>query len=391
MKWLKRIGLGLVALLFIAAIFFFFFLGKIADRKINTCEHASTENISPQARKLHKQLLIADLHADNLLWDRNLLERHDRGQVDLPRLQEGNVAFQVFDAVIKTPSHLNYQKNDDQSDDITLVAMANRWPPRTWTSLLQRALYQSKILHRAAKRSNGQLVLIKSRQDLDNFLVARKRNQNLVGGMLSVEGLHALEGDIGNLPKLYDAGYRMLGLVHFFDNAVGGSSTGVKKGGLTDFGKQVVRKMESMDIIIDLAHASPQVVDDVLKIANRPVVVSHTGVQGIHNSPRNLSDRQIRAIAAKGGLIGIGFWQGALGGIHPANIAKSIHYVVDLVGIEHVALGSDFDGAVHTYFDAAGMVHVTEALLQEGFSEEEIAMVMGGNEIRFFQRWLPEE
>jgi microsomal dipeptidase-like Zn-dependent dipeptidase len=181
----------------------------------------------------------------------------------------------------------------------------------------------------------------------------------------------------------------MMGLVHFFDNEVGGSSAGVEKGGLTDFGRRVVREMESRKIIIDLAHASEALFADVMKMATRPVIVSHTGVKGVNESPRNLSDAQIRQVAESGGLIGIGFWAEAAGGTHPQDIARAIRYTVDIAGIDHVALGSDFDGAVTTSFDASEIVYLTEALIREGFSDEDIKKIIGENQINFFLANLP--
>ena len=152
----------------------------------------------------------------------------------------------------------------------------------------------------------------------------------------------------------------------------------------------VQQKMNQRKIIIDLAHASDQVIDEVLELSTEPVIVSHTGVKGMVASQRNLSDRHIRAIADKGGLIGIGFWAEAVGSTHPQDIARSITYVAELVGSEHVALGSDFDGAVETSFDSSEIIYITEALLREGMPHEDIKKVMGENALNFLQRNLPQ-
>ncbi len=370
---------------------FFWVLGKYVDSDMNRTRNVDLSQVSQEARELHQELLVADWHADNLLWDRDLLNNISYGQVDLPRLIAGGFALQVFDAVIKTPRGLNYERNDADTDNITLLAVANRWPPKTWNSLLERALYQSQLLHEAAERSEGNLRIIKNKSDLIDFLVHKETKPTIVGGLLSVEGLHALERDLDNVGKLERAGFRILGLVHFFDNALGGSSAGVEQGGLTDFGRQVLKQMEERSIIVDLAHASETLFFDVLAISTRPVVVSHTGIKAIYDSPRNLSDKQILAIADNGGIIGIGFWAGANGDINPASIAKAVRYVVDMVGIQHVSLGSDFDGAVETHFDASEMVVLTEALLAEGFTASEIKLIMGLNQINFLLENLPEE
>lgn len=386
---IRRFFKYVLILTVIALIAFFFLAGKIADRSYNQVVEIDNYQISEEAKKLHEKLLIADLHADNLLWDRNHNEKLGHGMVDIPRLLEGNYALQVFDAVIKTPKNQNYDANTGDTDNITTLAIANRWPPQTWFSLKERAIHQSNILKDAALSSSA-LEIIYNKADLRYFMSIRKSNSYKVGGILSIEGLHALEGDFDNLEILYNAGYRMMGLVHFFDNEVGGSSAGTDKGGLTDFGRRVVREMEKKKIIIDLAHASPALIRDVISIANRPLIVSHTGVKGTYNSPRNLSDEEIRLIANKGGLIGIGFWAEAVGSTRPQDIARAIRYVSDLVGIDHVALGSDFDGAVITSFDTANIIYLTEALLREGFLHEEIEKIMGGNQIRFFMENLPD-
>lgn len=373
----------------LVVIFFFFFLAKLVDRRINKCDYATTENVSEQAKALHKELLIADMHADTFLWDRDFLQSNRQGHIDLPRMLEGNAAIQIFDAVTKTPKGLNYNNNDDTTDNITLLSIANRWPMKTWNSLLARALHNAERIRRASKDSSGKFSVLTTGTELNAFLEKRKSNAQMAAALLAVEGLHALQGKLENLDTLYRAGYRMMGFVHFFDNDAGGSSTGVQKGGLTEFGKQALKKMEALNIIIDLAHASEQLMDDILDMATRPVVVSHTGVQGTRDSLRNLSDRHIKAVAAKGGLIGIGYWSEAVGDISPAGIAKAIRYTSQLVGVEHVALGSDFDGAVHTRFDISALPLLTDALLKEGFSEEEIRGIMGGNQISFLQQWLP--
>ncbi|MFB3134057.1 MAG: dipeptidase, partial [Rhodothermales bacterium] len=161
------------------------------------------------------------------------------------------------------------------------------------------------------------------------------------------------------------------------------------KGGLTELGRQVIRRMEERHILVDLAHVSPQSIDEILEMATRPVVVSHTGVQGTCAGVRNLSDRHLQRIADNGGVIGIGYWDGALCSVALDALVRAIRYVVDRAGVEHVALGSDFDGTTHTPFDTTGLVLLTEALLEDGFSEEEVGLIMGGNVLRLLKETLP--
>ena len=164
----------------------------------------------------------------------------------------------------------------------------------------------------------------------------------MVGGMLFVEGLHDLEGKIENLEVLHAAGFRMAGLTHFFDNDIAGSMHGLKKGGLTPLGRQVVARMEALGMIVDLAHSSHAIIADVLAIATRPVISSHGGVLGTCKINRNLSDDEIRGIAKTGGVIGIGYFKGAICSTNPKDIARAIAHVRDVVGIDYVGLGLRF-------------------------------------------------
>lgn len=345
--------------------------------------------VGARARALHARLLVADLHADTLLWDRDVLRRGSRGHVDVPRLAEGGVALQVFTVVTKSPKNLNIDRNDDRSDDITLLAVAQRWPPATWRSLRARALHQATRLAAAARRSQGALTLVRSASDLDAFLERRRTDPRLVAGVLGLEGSHALAGDLRNVDVLKDAGFRMMAPTHFFDTDIAGSAHGVAKGGLTDKGREWVRVLEEHEVLIDLAHASPQTIEEVLALARKPVVVSHTGVRGTCDNRRNLSDAQLRAIAATGGVIGIGFWDTAVCGEDARAIARAIVHAVRVAGPDHVGLGSDFDGAVTTPFDATGLPQVTQALLDAGMPEDDIARVMGTNVIRLLHQSLP--
>jgi membrane dipeptidase len=344
----------------------------------------------PAAAALHQDLVVADMHADSLLWDRDLLERSHQGHVDLPRLQRANVALQCFTVVTKSPRGQNIERNSAQAgDNITLLAIAQGWPLSCWTSLRERALFQSRRLHDLARRSRGALTVIRWRGDLADLLERRATDRRLVGGVLGIEGAHCLEGEVTNVDVLFEAGFRVVGLVHFFDNEVGGSAHGESQGGLTPFGEQVLRRLEELGMFVDLAHASPALIDDVVRLTRRPLLVTHTGLRGVHDNPRNLSDAHVRAIAATGGLIGVGFWETAVGGIDARAIAASIRYVADLVGVRHVALGSDFDGSVTTPFDVTGLPLVTSALLEAGFAPAEVRLIMGGNLLRLLGEALP--
>jgi microsomal dipeptidase-like Zn-dependent dipeptidase len=388
MSKLRKLG-GALALLLVVG---FCALPRLADRTMNTVARPRDPfAISRGARSLHAELRIADLHADPLLWPRDLLARADHGQVDVPRLIEGRVVLQVFGVATQSPWGLNFERNSAETFDMqTPLAIASGWGPRTYTSRLARALHQAELLRGAADASGGKFTLIATRGDLARHLAAFARDPRRTAGFLGLEGMHALDGRVEALDELSAAGFRMAGFAHFFDNPFAGSSAGEQKHGLTDLGRAALARVEELGMIADLAHASPATIRDVLAHAKRPVVVSHTGVQATCPGPRNLSDEEIRAVGANGGLIGIGAFEGAVCDTTPRAVARAMRHVRDQIGIEHVALGSDFDGAVATAFDASESAVLVEALFAEGFTPDEVRLALGENALALFARLLPE-
>ena len=369
---------------------FLTFAPAILDEEQNVVVEHQAYEISDQAQQLHSSLLIGDWHADSLLWMRNLSKQYDYGHLDFPRMQQGNMALQMFTTVTKSPSGQNYERNSsDASDNITLLAMAQRWPTATWTSLAERALFQADKLYKLAARDPDNLMLIRSRIELAEFLERRLSNPTLIGGLLGTEGSHALDGDLANIQRLYNRGFRMMSLQHFFDNKLGGSLHGTSGEGLTQFGRDAVTEMLRLGVMLDVSHSSEQVVRDTLALSDKPLIVSHTGFQGHCDSPRNISDELMEQIAAAGGLIAVGFWDGAICGNSPATVAEAIVYGIGLVGEDHVSLGSDFDGTVTTSFDGSEMAAITQALLDANLSEQQIRKVMGENMLTYLQTYLP--
>ena len=386
---MKRVLIALLALVVVAVTGFLTVGARIADSRMNTVVSTVVPVVSPVATALHRRLFVADMHADQLLWGRDPLERVSRGHVDVPRLQEGHVALQVFSVVTKTPRGMNYDQNTGDTDNVLLLAIAEHWPLATYTSLRARAVYQADKLRDAALRSANTLTLITTREEMAQFVDRRAGDPAQVSALLAIEGLHALDGKLESVDTLYAAGFRMMGLTHFFDNEVAASAHGVTHAGLTPLGRDVIARMELLGIIVDLAHASSQTVQEVLAMATRPVVVSHTGVAATCPGPRNLTDDQLRAIAANGGLIGIGYWDGAVCEPTVSSIVKAIVHAVQVAGAAHVALGSDFDGATRTPFDTRGMAAITDGLLKAGMDQDTIARVMGGNIRDFLLQQLP--
>ena len=384
---MKR-ALVIIGVIVISALLFVHFIlpGKI-ENSMNVNLPHEPYLVSDRAAKLHESLFVADLHSDSLLWKRDLREESNIGHIDLPRLHKGNVALQVFSATTKSPSGQNYESNEADSDNITLLAVASFWPVRTWTSIYERAVYQLEKLHKLAEQT--ELTVVTSKQDMRAFVAQREKGDPAIAGIYLIEGAHPLEGDIENLDLLFDQGLRIMGLTHFFDNELGGSLHGISGEGLNEFGRSVISRANELGLIIDIAHASPQMVEDVLELSSSPVVLSHGGVKGACDTARNLDDSLMRKVASKGGLVGIGFWDAAVCDATPQGVVRAIRYAIDLMGVNHVALGSDYDGGTAVMFDAGELVVLTDAMLQANFTEDEIRMVMGENIKRFLLENLP--
>lgn len=215
-------------------------------------------------------------------------------------------------------------------------------------------------------------------------LAARKNGE--VAVLPALEGADALEGNIENLYKMHANGLRLIQLIHFRNNELGHMQTWpYSPGGLTDFGREVVMESNRLGLIIDLAHANEQTINEVLELSIHPVIFSHGGVREYTDHDRAVTDEQIRAIAAKGGAIGI--WPH---GRHLKDVAEMVDYiehVINVGGIDHVGIGSDLRGIsqyVEGFGEEANFHAVAAELLDRGYSAEDVGKVMGGN---FFRIW----
>ncbi|MCO4763581.1 MAG: dipeptidase [Myxococcales bacterium] len=387
----RKIG-GVIGAIVVGGLGIFLAIGPgIVEKQRNAVRPHAPWPASAEAQALHKTLFIGDWHTDSLLWNRDLLERGTYGQADVPRWDEGNVGIQVLTAVTKSPSGQNYEHNaTDAHDNITLLAVAQLWPPVTWTSLLQRALYQARKLHGLVERAPKRLAVIRTQRDLEAVIKRRAAGERVLGTLLGIEGGHPLEGNLANVDTLFEAGYRLIGITHFFDNELGGSLHGQSNAGLTDFGKAVVQACIKRGIVVDVAHASPQVAEDVLKLDPRPIVVSHTGIRSHCDTKRNFPDALMKRIAKHGGVIAIGFWKDVTCDDSPKGVVAAISAAVKLVGENHVSLGSDYDGSVPVAFDASELAAVTHEMLAAGYSPERIRKIMGGNMVRVLRAALPK-
>lgn len=367
----------------------FFGLGADLERYVNRVDDFALPIPSEATRALHDGSFVVDLHADSLLFGRDLLVRSDVGHVDLPRLLEGGVGLQVLTAVTRTPFGFDIHRTDPHNPDLLTVAAFAQRSPMATMGAMERALYQGRRLGEMIAASEGRMVAVASRRDLDSLMAERRHGADVVGVLFGLEGAHALEGELANLEALFDAGVRMIGITHFFDNAFAGSAHGLEKGGLTDTGRALVRRMEQLGVVVDLAHLAPAAIDDVLAMATKPTVISHGGVKATCDNPRNVSDDHLRAIAAGGGVIGIGYFELAVCGNEPREVVAAMRHVIDVVGADHLALGSDYDGGTRVTFDSSQLRSLTQQMIDDGIPPESIPGILGGNAVRVLRATLP--
>ncbi len=398
------------------------------DRLVNRVDPALVGvSASPPDTTFHQRLFVADLHADTLGWDRDILLRSDFGHVDLPRLRDGNVSLQVFTVFTKTPPPLPVSAGaithcySRYGPNLTTLLNAFELRPLdTWFNLEARALYQADLLNRFEMRSQTaggmRLRIVRTAGDLNRLTMAWRLRKREIGAVLGVEGAHWL-GDVASVPeaeagvqRLFDAGFRQIALTHNFDNGLAGSSEGCSRPGLTRLGEAVIAKAERLGMVVDLAHLSSPALQRAASLATGPVVVSHTGAQGACKTPcyppRNLTDADIQAVARTGGIIGIGYWPAAVGnGLE--SIGKATAYVASVLSqpnfvaqrrhsdaaydpFDHIALGSDFDGFVTTPIDTSQLALMTAALRQAlNVGDQQVQKIVGGNVCRVFAQRLP--
>ena len=244
--------------------------------------------------------------------------------------------------------------------------------------------------------SGGSLLVIRSAGDLEACLAPG----GPVGVLLGVQGGHVLDGSVGNVARLRELGVRMLAPAHVMDNALVGSGTGRSATGLTDYGREVIAELEAQSIIVDLAHMSVAGIEDSLPLLRRPFVLSHTGLTDVAGarsrwrrfSPatRNIPASLAAEIGAAGGLIGIVLSTQLLGGSTLGAAVRTILFAIDAAGAEHVAIGSDMDGALRMLIDVEGLPALTGGLLEAGLARSTVEGFMGANAVSLLRAGLPD-
>jgi membrane dipeptidase len=370
-----------------------------------------SSDISPQAREIHFRSLVVDTHTDTtqrlIFDDFDLGDRHADGSVDIPRLRQGGVSAIFFAVWIRSTI--------------------------TGKPAVDRAFAQIDAIRGAVNRHRSDLVAAKTAGD-----IRRARQTGQIAVLTAVEGAHMMNGDLGILREFAARGVSYMTLTHVKNTDWADASTDkAAHNGLSDFGLQTIAEMNRLGMIVDVSHISDKALCDVLAASKAPVLASHSSCYALCATPRNLTDDLIRALVARGGVMQINFHMGFLSQefrdaekAHPefeeqmdaearrrcgdneacqlieedrlvrefiahgklprvewTKILDHVDHAVKIGGIDHVGLGSDFDGAEMPYGmeDASRFPWITEGLLQRGYSESEIQKILGGNVLRLMQ------
>jgi len=326
------------------------------------------ENFSTYLQTIHSKYTLVDLHNDILevmVDDPNyhLADLHNYNHTDIPRLQQGEVDLQFFSIWVSPTAYTNYFNQALVMRDLFYSELAAN------TSTIQQATTMNEAL--------------------------QINNQNKIAAVIGVEGGHHIEESIDKLLQLYNAGMRYLTITwnNSVSWAISATDSRTETEGLNIFGRQVIRTLDSLGVVIDVSHVGIKTIQDILQVTTNPIIASHSGARAIKNSTRNLYDWQIQDIANSGGVIGIVFYPPFLTSSPTANInnvIQHIDHIVNLVGVDYVAIGSDFDGigtnVVLGLEDVSKFPDLTLALLQHGYTELEVAKFLGGNFKRVFEQ-----
>ncbi len=368
----------------------------------------TADDISARAKKLHFSSIVVDTHDDTtqrfLDGKFDLGPRNAKGSIDIPRMREGNLSAIFFS--IWMPSKV------------------------TGAEAVDRALVQIRAVREQVRKHSNDLMLATTAAE-----IREAHKQGKIAALMGVEGGHMINSDLGVLRSFAALGVRYMTLTHSGNDEWADSSTDkAVHNGLTDFGKEVVREMNRLGVMVDISHVSDKTFYDALEVSKAPLFASHSSCRAICDAPRNMTDQMMKDLAAKGGVIQINYHvgflsqefrdaekanpdlnkaiaaevmkrcgenegcqlmegdritreyveQGKLPRVDFAKIIEHIEHAVKVAGIDHVGLGSDFDGANMPYGmeDASKLPRITEALLQKGYSEGDVKKILGENTLR---------
>ena len=380
-----------------------------ADRK------AVMAQVPQRDLDFHQSLFIADLHCDSLLWARDLMERHDFGHFDVPRMVEGNVSFQILAMPTEVPIKIGDKRIGNSVGILTFLQEGRRMT--NFERSIRAADELDDLIARSANTKNP-IRLIETKEDLRQFrrdYDAAPADQRPIGTFLGLEGANGLDNegpddytldDVHNqIRKLWDRGYRTVSPAHFHGNdGIGAAQHPTDHDhGLSMVGLEALKEMERMGMVIDVTHAARPAIEDIMTAwrageLTRPIISSHTGVRPYMPRLRALPNRYLIDVATTGGVIGVSFFKNAKESMSVEEIALSFRKIVDVLdtagfnGIDYVAFGSDYDGTVKVPFDVSEMVLLTSELRKPkyGFSDDDIRKIAGDNVYRVLLTTLPD-
>lgn len=324
--------------------------------------------------ELHRRVAVADGHADSLMWNRDLNCASEKGHVDFPRLKQAGVKIQCFTVVTRGLPVI---------DGFSLFAIKERWPRHARADEWSRCTFQVDRMAAFCRESQGQASIAATKAQLEKNLA-----EGRLSAVLGIEGGHALGGRVERVRELYERGVRFMSLSHLSNNELGGTSTpffGNKP--LTQHGRDVLDAMGEVGMLLDVAHASPAMLPELLAHPKTRPFCSHAGVQGATPMWRNLTDEVCKAIADKGGVVGIIFAPQFLGGRTLQHVVRHVAHALQVMGEDGVGFGSDFDGMIplpRGMRDVRDLPKLTAALLEHGLPVRVVEKVLGENYRRLF-------
>lgn len=311
---------------------------------------------------IHKKMILVDGHCDTLLDlynnNRSFWEHSSAGHLDWPRLKLGKINLQ-FMAIYIEPKYKPY-------------------------GALCRTLEILDYYH------SLKLTTLTNKEQLNSL---SPQSQLF---LLAIEGGEAIEGKLSTLRVLCKLGIRSITLTWNQRNRIAdGVGEKESRGGLTNFGREVIKEMNRLGMLIDVSHLSETGFWDVISLSSKPIAATHSCCSALYEHPRNLADQQLKALGENKGIIGINFYPGFLGNTSAniGDVIAHIEHAVEFAGIDHVGLGSDFDGIETTPIgleDTSRLPELTEGLLKRNWKEENVHKVLGGNFVRVLQEVLPE-
>jgi len=331
--------------------------------------------------RLHKDALVIDSHNDTTV------SHIRRGNLGLSGekppeedLREGTVAYlrgRFDEATVAEPVQINFPKMRSGGLDVAFFAID---VTRAWKHHLTYAMDALGFLDSEVEANSEQVVIVRTASE-----ILRAKADGKLALLLVIENSDGVEASVNVLRMVHKLGVRSIGLTHNISSwAADGNAESGSGGGLTSFGVTLIEEMNRLGMLVDVSHISEAGFWDVMKASTRPVIFSHSNCQGVCDHPRNLSDKQIRALAENGGSMGVTFVPSFVSESSPTleGLLDHIDHAVQLVGADHVGIGSDFDGGGTLVEDATVFPEITERLSRRGYSDEDLRKILGQNHLR---------